>query len=52
MAKRIFTTKGQTFNAAADNTALTAVIFMALRAQASQLVDVFEVKISGMASAP
>jgi hypothetical protein len=51
MAKRIFTTKGQTFNAAADNTALTAVIFMALRAQASQLVDVFEVKISGMASA-
>jgi hypothetical protein len=48
MAKRIFTTKGQTFNAAADNVALTAVIFMALRAAASQLVDVFECKISGM----
>jgi len=51
MSKRIFTTKGQTFNAAADNTALTAVVFMALKGQSSQLVDVLEVKVSGMASA-
>lgn len=51
MAKRIFTTKGQTFNAAADNTALTSVVFMALKAQSAQLVDVNEIKISGMASA-
>lgn len=51
MSKRIFTTKGQTFNAAADNTALTAVVFMALRGQANQLIDVLEVKVSGMASA-
>jgi hypothetical protein len=53
MAKRIFTTKGQTFNAAADNTALTSVIFMYLLASATapQLVDVLECKVSGMASA-
>jgi len=51
MAKRLFTTKGQTFNAIADNTALTTVIFMALKGASNQLVDVNEVKISGMASA-
>ena len=51
MSKRIFTTKGQTFNAAADNTALTSVIFMALKGQSNQLVDVLEVKITGMAAA-
>src|SRR5215831_11103497 len=51
MSKRIFTTKGQTFNAAADNAALTSVIFMALKGQSNQLVDVLEVKITGMAAA-
>jgi hypothetical protein len=50
MAKRLFTIKGQTFNAAADNVALTSVIFMALKAQSNQLVDVLEIKISGMAA--
>jgi len=51
MSKRIFTTKGQTFNAAADNAALTSVIFMALKGQSNQLIDVLEIKISGMAAA-
>jgi len=51
MSKRIFTARGQTFNAAADNTALTAVIFMYIQAQSAQLVDVLEVKISGMQTA-
>jgi len=51
MAKRLFTTKGQTFNAAADNTALTSVVFMAIKAQSNQLVDILEIKTSGMAAA-
>lgn len=51
MAKRLFTTAGLTFNAAAAGAALTAVNFMALKAAASQLVDVLEVYINGMAVA-
>jgi hypothetical protein len=47
MAKRIFTTRGLTFNAVADGI-LTGVNWMALKAAANQLVDVQEVMISGM----
>jgi hypothetical protein len=49
MSKRIFTTKGLTFNAAADNAALTSVSFMALKGQSNQLVDVLSIKVAGMA---
>jgi hypothetical protein len=53
MSKRIFMAKGQTFNAAADGSALTAVIFMYIQASATapQLVDVLECKVSGMQTA-
>jgi hypothetical protein len=53
MSKRIFTTKGLTFNAIADGI-LTGVNWMALKAQfgpPAQLVDVLEIKLSGMMSA-
>jgi hypothetical protein len=53
MAKRLFTTAGLTFNAAAAGSAIGAgVNYMALKgAAATQLIDVLEAKISGMASA-
>lgn len=51
MAKRLFTTQGLTFNAAAAGTALTAVSFMAVKGASNQLVDVLEILINGMASA-
>lgn len=53
MSKRIFTTAGLTFNAAAAGSAIGAgVNYMALKGgAATQLIDVLEAKVSGMASA-
>ncbi len=52
MSKRLFTTAGLTFNATAAGSAIGAgVNYMALKAASSQLVDVLEIKISGMATA-
>jgi len=53
MAKRLFTTAGLTYNAVAAGSAITAAVnYMALKgAVATQLVDVLEIKVSGMAVA-
>jgi hypothetical protein len=52
MAKRIFTSQGLTFTAANAGTAAATTTFMALKGAAStQITDVLEVMVSGMASA-
>lgn len=52
MAKRIFTSQGLTFGATAAGSAATTSQFMALKGgAATQLIDVLEVGINGMATA-
>ena len=52
MAKRAFIAGGQTFSAQAYTAALTSATYMALKGgSGTQLVDVLEVLISGMATA-
>lgn len=52
MAKRLFNAQGQTFTATAYTTALTNATYLALKGGTStQLIDVLEVLVSGMATA-
>jgi hypothetical protein len=53
MAKRLFTTAGLTFNAVAAGSAITAAVnYLAVKGGAgTQLIDIFECKVSGMAVA-
>ena len=52
MAKRIFFAGGQTYTAQAFTTGLTNATYMALRgASGTQLIDILEIKVTGMATA-
>jgi hypothetical protein len=52
MAKRVFFVGGQTYTAQAFTTNLTTLTYMALKGgTATQLLDVLEVKVTGMATA-
>lgn len=52
MAKRIFTSQGLTFTATAAGSVATTSAYMALKGGAStQLIDVLEVSVNGMATA-
>ena len=52
MAKRIFTSQGLTFTATSAGSVATTAGYMALKGGAStQLIDVLEVSVNGMASA-
>lgn len=52
MAKRVFTSQGLTFTASSAGSAATASAYMALKGGAgTQLIDVLEVSVNGMATA-